>query len=84
MATLSPSSCSDATLAALSSGRTPANTRSMPSWAATDSATASRVSGDHHHFDAQLVQRVDGLPGLLAHLVGQRQRADDDGGSVDR
>jgi hypothetical protein len=28
------------------------------------------------------VQRVDGLPGLLADLVGQRQRTDD--GAVDK
>ncbi len=42
-------------------------------------ATVSCVAGDHHHLDAELVQGVDGLPGFLAHLVGQRQGADDHG-----
>jgi hypothetical protein len=35
------------------------------------------VAGDHRDLDAERVQRLDGLPGLLAHLVGERERADD-------
>ena len=48
IATLRPSACSSLTFAALSSGRTPAKNRSMPSSAATDAATGFGVAGDHH------------------------------------
>ena len=75
IATLRPSACSSATLAALSS-RPHAREHPVDAEVVGDRPRHRLgVPGDHHDLDAQPVQGVDRLTRLRSHFVGQLQCA---------
>ncbi len=80
IATVRPACWRRATSAALSSGRTPATKRSMPSLLGDRARDPLGIARDYRDLDAEAAEGLDRGPRLGADLVGDGDRAE--GGTV--